>query len=299
MLEVCGKNAPRIVLRETQNISMGKSMKAIQHLHQNNRLPSLCLSLLCLACSPLLAAETVAQKNTVSICADPDPAPWIYWKKDAHGQPTKQAVGASLDIVRAAFTKLNVQVEFSDYPWTRCVALVEAGKIDFAMDAYIDEERKKRLDFSAHYYLMTPQIYTRTADNLVIKHISELKALKGCGILGASYGYIDMKPEDLDLGIGYESLFRKLKAKRCDYFVEELEVMTAMKNSGDLPFEDKEITRSAAQGAKSPSRHLMTLKNSAAAKLLPQFNSELSKLMQSGEAARIWKSHSSTIPYRS
>lgn len=279
-------------------------MRKIRQIHhvtpQIISLGSLCLSLLCLASAPLFAAETAAQKNTVSICAEPDPGPRIYWKRDEHGQPTKQAVGASIDIVRAAFGRANIHVEFTgEFPWTRCVALVEAGKIDFAMDAYIDEERKKKFDFSSHYYLMTPQIYTRTADNLVIKHISELKSLKGCGVLGASYGYIDMKPEELDLGIGYDSLFRKLKAKRCDYFVEELEVMIAMKSIGKLPFDDNEVTHSPAYGVKSPSRHLMTQKNSAAAKLLPQFNSELSKIMQTGEAARIWKSHTSIIPYRS
>ena len=275
-------------------------MRIVRRLQPIERLPSLCIWLLLLACAPLFAAETVAQKNTVSICAEPGPGPWIYWKRDEHGQPTKQAVGASLDIVRAAFGRANIQVEFTgEFPWTRCVALVEAGKIDFAMDAYFDDERKKRFDFSAHYFLMTPRIYTRTADNLVIKHISELKSLKGCGVLGASYGYIDMKAEELDLGIGYDSLFRKLKAKRCDYFVEELEVMIAMKINGKLPFDDNEVTNSPAYGVKSPSRHLMTQKNSAAAKLLPQFNIELNKIIQSGEAARIWKSHSTTIPYRS
>jgi polar amino acid transport system substrate-binding protein len=148
-----------------------------------------------LLCTSICLAATAASGQTsptialVSICGDPEPPPWLYWKRVVNGQPSKELTGASLDLIQAAFDKLGVKSQFvGDYPWKRCLSLVQAHKIDFALGAYFDEDRAKIYAYSMHYFSLTPQIYTRRADNLIIKHISELKKWRGCGMLGASYG---------------------------------------------------------------------------------------------------------------
>lgn len=248
------------------------------------------------AVSPTGDAASIA---SVSICGDPEPPPWLYWKRQVTGQTTKELTGASLEIIQAAFNQLHIRTQFiGDYPWKRCLSLVSAGKIDFAMGAYIDEERTKIFAYSIHYFSLTPQIYVRRADHLVIRHISELKALRGCGMLGASYGNYDLTSEQLDLSLGYESLINKLRARRCDYFVEELEAMNASRVSGQVHFTDDEIAHIPAPGAKIPTKHLIAAKQNRVVALLPAFNAALMQLIQSGEAERIWKRHAGELPYR-
>ncbi|MBX9868827.1 MAG: transporter substrate-binding domain-containing protein [Burkholderiaceae bacterium] len=245
------------------------------------------------------SSQQIDSFNAVSICGDPEPPPWLYWKRIVHGQPSKELTGFSLELIRAAFDKLGIRTQFiGDYPWKRCLSLVLAGKIDFAMGAYFDEERTKTFAYSIHYFSLTPQIYTLRAANLVFKNVGELKARRGCGMLGASYAYYDLKPEELDLSLGYASLINKLRAKRCDYFVEELEIMNAARVSGQAQFSDDEISHAMATGAKVPAKHLITAKQSKAAALLPVLNEALTHLIQSGEAERIWKKHAGDMPYK-
>lgn len=237
---------------------------------------------------------------SVSICGDPEPPPWLYWKRQATtGSGEKELTGASLEIIRAAFNQLQIRAQFIGmYPWKRCLSLVQAGKVDFAMGAYFDDERAKVFNYSIHYFSLTPQIYTRRADRLSIRHISDLKNLRGCGMLGASYGNYDLKPEDLDLSLGYESLINKLKARRCDYFVEELEAMNAARTSGQARYSDDEIVSQAAPGAKVATKHLITAKDNKVNALLPALNNALMQIIQSGEAERIWKKHAGDLPYK-
>jgi len=271
------------------------------------KMPLICISALYLSASLVLAkpaenassAQPTAAINAVSICGDPEPPPWLYWKRIVNGQATKELTGFSLELIQAAFDKLGIRTQFiGDYPWKRCLSLVSAGKIDFAMGAYFDEERAKTYAYSNHYFSLTPQIYTLRAANLVFKNISELKTRRGCGMLGASYAYYDLKPEELDLSLGYASLVNKLRAKRCDYFVEELEIMNAARMSGQVQFSDDEISHAPTLGAKVPAKHLITAKHSKTAVLLPAFNEALAQLIQSGEAERLWKKHAGDMPYK-
>ena len=246
--------------------------------------------------APLVTAAT---GTSVSICADPDPPPWTYWVRDAKNQKTTVFVGTSVDILRAAFGKIGKTVEFKgEYPWARCLLLVEQGQVDFAMDGYFDVERAKKFTYSTHYNTLTPQVYFRTRDPVAVKSVSDLKLHRGCGLIGASYAHYGLGPEDLDLSIGYDSLFRKLKAGRCEYFVEELEVISGYKIIGTDYLGDPDVGHAAVPGAKGPAKHVFTAKGSQASKLLPQLNKAIAALIKSGEAAAIWKKHAEDLPFR-
>jgi ABC-type amino acid transport substrate-binding protein len=252
-----------------------------------------------LAGMALLAfAARAGEGHSVSVCADPDPPPWTYWKRDASGQKGTEFVGSSVDTLRAAFAAIGKTVEFhGEYPWARCLTMVEAGQVDFAMDAYFDTERARRFAYSRHYNTLTPQVFFRANKPLQIERVLDLKKYVGCGMIGASYVHYSLAPEDLDLGVGYGGLIKKLKAQRCDYFVEELEVIAGYQFIGVDYLADPQLRHAPVPGAKAPAKHLLAAKNSPAAALMPKLNAAIANLVKSGEAARMWKLHAGNLAY--
>ncbi len=255
--------------------------------------------ILALALLPTTAVAAPAD-GVVKVCADPDPPPWTYWTRDASGKKTEAFTGASVDLVRTIFNRLGVRVDFTgNVPWVRCLKLVEAGEFDYAMDAYADPERAKRFAYSAHYNTLTPQVFFRQDKPLEIRSVTDLKRYQGCGMIGASYAHYGLKPDDLDLGVTtYEAMIRKLKAGRCDYFVEELEVISGYKYLGEDHLRDPALAHAAVPNARAPAKHLIAALGSPAAKLLPEFNKELAAIIKSGAAADIWRRHAPDLPYK-
>ena len=241
-----------------------------------------------------------ASAQPVSVCADPDPPPWTYWVRDAQGQKTTTFVGSSVDTVRAAFERIGRTVDFKgEFPWSRCLVMVERGDVDFAMDAYFDADRAKRFAYSTHYNTLTPQIFFRTAHPIALTGLKDLKKYRGCGMLGASYTHYGLKPEQLDLGTGYERMITKLKRQRCDYFVEELEVIAGYQIIGKDYLSDPEIGHGPVPGAKPPAKHLITARNGEAARLIPALDAALNALAKSGETERTWKKHTgNNLPFQ-
>ncbi|GAA5174181.1 hypothetical protein GCM10025771_03230 [Niveibacterium umoris] len=249
--------------------------------------------------SPALAlAESPA--GAVKVCADPDPPPWTYWVRDARGQKTERFEGASVDMVRTIFKRLGKEVEFiGSVPWVRCLKLVETGEIDYAMDAYADPERARRFAYSAHYNTLTPQVFFRADTPLNIRTIADLKHYRGCGMIGASYAHYGLDPRDLDLGVTtYDAMIRKLKAGRCDFFVEELEVISGYRFLGRDYIGDAAMRHAPVADARAPAKHLIAARVSEAARLLAKFDRELATLIKSGEAAEIWQRHAPGLPYK-
>ncbi len=256
---------------------------------------------------PNSRAENLAPSNEkdptqkeVSICADPDPPPWTYWERDAENKPIKtKFIGFSVDILTAAFAKMNVSVKFiGNLPWARCLEMVKIKQVDFAMDGYFDSERAKVFDYSDHYNTLTPQVFFNAKAPIKIKGIADLKKHQGCGMIGASYAHYDLLPSDLDTGVNtYAALIEKLKYKRCEYFVEELEVITGYKYVGVDHLKGNSIKRSPVPDAKAPSKYIFSAKNSEASKLIPQFNQALAGLIKSGEAKKFWNKHAPDLKY--
>lgn len=204
-----------------------------------------------------------------------------------------------MDLVRTAFARMNVNVEMlGQYPWARCMLMVERGQIDFAMGAYYDDERARRFEYSAHYQTLTPRVFFRIDTPVILRQLGDLKQYKGCGMNGASYAHYGLRSEELDLGTGYESMLNKLFAKRCDYFVEELEIIASYRFLGKDYLADPALRHGPVPGATAPAKHLITAKGSPVAALLPGLNQEVRKLVRSGAAARIWKIHAGDIPYQ-
>ena len=250
-------------------------------------------------CTVFLASTTfAADQKPVSICADPDPPPWTYWVRDSQGKKTRVFTGFSVDTLKMVFARIGMTTEFhGEYPWARCLAKVQAGEIDFAMDAYHDAERARLFTYSNHYHTLTPQIYYRTNNPIIVRGLPDLKKYKGCGMVGASYAHYQLDPQELDLGTGYDSMIKKLKAERCDYFAEELEVISGYQKLGVDYLADPALQHGPMPGANAPAKHLIAAKHGKAAKWMPEINAAIVKVVKSGDAAANWRTHAGDLPY--
>jgi polar amino acid transport system substrate-binding protein len=228
----------------------------------------------------------------VKVCVDAEPPPGAFWRRDAQGQKTTELVGASVEIVRAVFARMGKPVEIDgNFPWARCMAMAESGKVDFAMGAYFDAERAQRFAYTLPYATWTPQVFFRADRPLAINTVADLKRYRGCGMISATYEQYGLSAQELDLSTGYDSLFRKLKAQRCDYFVDELEPILGYKLIGKDYLAEFDIRHQPVPGAVAPSSHLIAAKNGAAADMIPAYNAALTAIIKSGEAGRIWKKY--------
>ncbi len=245
----------------------------------------------------LFPPARAASVRAVTMCVDSDPPPPGSLKLDSNGKKIIPVEGATIDIVRAAFTRLGIPIEFNaDMPWKRCLLEVEEGIIDFALGVYFNDERAKVYDYSTHYNTLTPQIFYRASNPVHITRASDLKKFRGCGIYGSSYVHYQINSDDLVMGSDYDSLYRKLLAGRCDYFAEELEPVYES-NNGKNFLANPLIRHIGAEWATRPARHLITAKNGPDSALLVQIDAALESVIKSGQAEQLWKKTMGDLPY--
>jgi polar amino acid transport system substrate-binding protein len=246
---------------------------------------------------PARAADTAAAEPPLVACADP-PA-WTLTVRDASGAATSTGASFSFDMLAAALQSMGRTVRFVALPWARCMQEVESGHVDYALGAYYSDDRARRFSYSVPYSRGTPQVFFLRKRKLNINRKEDLRALHGCGLAAGSYGHYGLRNQDLDLGVNtYERLMKKLKAGRCDYFVEELEVIAGYKHIGKDYLADPELAHAPVPGVTAPAAHLIAGLNTRASALMPQLNVALLELVRSGQAAQLWKRHAGDIPYQ-
>jgi len=242
----------------------------------------------------------VAPARPLTACLDPDPPPWSYWVRDAQGRKTQQLAGFSIDLMRAVFGRIGRNIVFDGgMPWARCLNAVEQGDVDFAMDGYYSSDRAQHFAFSISYSTLTPQVFYSWQRPITINSAEDLSRYRGCGLIGANYSHYRLPPRALELGVNqYSKLIEKLLGGRCDYFVEELEVMAGFKALGDNYLDDPRVVHGPVPGAQAPSKHLLTRLGGPGAALLPALNAELAASIKDGEAQTIWRRHAAGLAYR-
>lgn len=251
------------------------------------------MALLCCAPWPALAAPSF------TACIEPEPPPWAYWVRDQHGRRTNELTGYSVQLLKAVFERLGMSLTIhGEFPWSRCMQMVSTGQIDFAMDAYMDAERANVYVFSRPYRTLTPQVFFLRQSSRPPARLEDLQALKGCGQRGWSYEHYGLSSKNLDLGIGLDGMVRKLKAKRCDFFVEELETVYGARFTGADLLGDPAIGHVAAPWALAPKAHLIAKAGSKAATLMPAINAGLAEAIKSGRAAEFWARHAADLPFK-
>jgi polar amino acid transport system substrate-binding protein len=225
---------------------------------------------------PMLVCHMAWAGNVVKLCEDDNYAPFIYSAPDN----SNRVEGATAELVGEIFSRLGMPYQITLMPWVRCLAYVADGHYQIAMDAYYDQDRAKDYAFSRPYFTLTPQYYysrKKYHNGLAIESKSQLKNYQGCGIRGYSYGQYALSGNDLNTDSDdHAALIRKVEYGRCDYFVEELEVMQGFALMGSKYLADSDLGHAAVPDALAPQLHFMLAKSNAqTVLLLPLINQQI------------------------
>ena len=201
--------------------------------------------------------------------------------------------GYTVELIEYVSTHLERPIVIRKFPWKRCLFLLERGEVDIVADAYHDVQRAKKFYYSRPYYKMTPQFYY---DQRVFPdgfpHASgpvSLPEYRGCGIQGYSYEHY---------GPGYNrliksasslvQLFWQLARKRCDYVVEELEIVEGVNLLGPSIIDLSNIKHARPESARSPELHFIYSKDRAIdAKIIADINVAIQSFINSGQASKV------------
>jgi len=241
-----------------------------------------------LLCCIVLRIGTAHAAATVSLCVDDNFPPFEY-ADPAQAMLGKHIVrGATIRLIDRILHPLGISYRIEWSPFLRCLENVKQGTDNIGLDAYYDPLRSRQLDYSAAYLALTPQYYYSRRvfpRGLAIRSAQDLKKYRGCGILGYSYLQYGLKPQDLSNTESHDDdgLIRMIQYRRCDYFVEELEVMQGLALTGKDRLHDPEIGHGPVPGASAPKLYFFLTRDSTTTRrLLPILNREIYRLTRLG-----------------
>lgn len=240
----------------------------------------------------LISFCAIAQDSPLTGCASETP-PFVLMN-NGRGES-----GFSVELFKLVATKLQRKADIQELPWARCLDEVKSGRIDLAIDAYDDADRRKLFFYSRAYYTLTPQVFfVPGRKNLVwpVTTVADLKQRSGCGIHEYTYEHYNLEAETLDRGATNDKLMlTKLAAARCDYAIEELEyIIGARAAAADWP-DEKNIRSFRPTWARGPQLHYVLGKSRVdGTQLQQQVNTAIVALEKSGEIRRLAKRYFQT-----
>ncbi len=102
-----------------------------------------------LALAYSLLSPAGAQHLTLTGCSSNTP-PFVVTKEG------KGVSGFSFELFQHVAKQMSRSADVTEMPWARCLVEVKAGRINLAIDAYEDAERRKTFLYSTPYHTLTP-----------------------------------------------------------------------------------------------------------------------------------------------
>jgi polar amino acid transport system substrate-binding protein len=232
----------------------------------------------------LLVVSATHAHGVLRMCEDDNYAPFVYrGTDDGHAMR-----GATVELVRSFFLHSGIAIKIDPLPWARCLAYVKDGTYQVGMDAYYDAERARSYVYTRPYFTLTPQYYyshSRFPGGLVINRRADLRKYHGCGIHDYSYAHYGLGKQEIAANVeDHAALVRKIKGGRCDYFVEELEVMQGFALTGQNYLSDPDLVHGPISDVPPPQLHfILTRDSSSTAWLLPFLNRQITVSQRNGQ----------------
>ena len=179
------------------------------------------------------------QGMTIHICDDgAEWPPYMYYRRTARGEKTKEIEGFSVDVIREIFAPRDIQFSIDLLPWARCQAEVKDGtNYQMALNASYNLDRATQYALSSPYYSLTSNyFYSKTAhpDGLAINGIADIQKYQVCGLLGYNYETYGFPPHPIDQGArDFTALIKKIEVDRCDLFLEKYEILAGFTAIGE------------------------------------------------------------------
>lgn len=133
-----------------------------------------------------------------------------------------RAEGISIAMIREAGRRIGVATEFREFPWKRCLLLVEKGEIDAVIDA---AKRKEFIHGQASFSGYSDTIWIRRTDDP--RNLSDLKGASFGLVEGFSYddkttGAIEALDATVAFAVDDPTNIRKLAFGRVDAIIADL-----------------------------------------------------------------------------
>ena len=197
--------------------------------------------------------------------------------------------GLSFELFQFVARQMGRAPKVGELPWARCLSDVKAGRIDVAIDAYEDADRRRSFLYSSAYYTLTPQIfYRRSASNSIfpVSNVKDLGALKGCGVHEYTYEHYDLDARTLDRGATNNlQMLQKLKYGRCDFALEELEYIIGSRDYSPSWLDETDIQSFRPTWARGPTLHFLVGKAHVhGEELMREVNSGIDSARKTGAA---------------
>lgn len=154
-----------------------------------------------------------------------------------NGEPVNEVTGFSPQVLASVLEGSAFRSSATLLPFARCLADARAGgDVQIVMAALHNPQRAESFYFSRPYLSLTPRIYflsDQWPQGMAFRSLSELASLRLCGLNGISYAHLGPVADKVYTGASdYGVLVRMLQARRCDAFVESLEVVNGFRLLG-------------------------------------------------------------------
>lgn len=244
-------------------------------------------------------AQTSVSFGKIAICEDGSEWPPYTYFERREAKKTERIVGFAVDVVHDIFSRHGIAYSLELIPWARCQAEVKLGKnYQMALNLSYSEERSRSYLLSRPYYQTTNYyFYSRRQypHGLLIASAADLKKYAVCGLLGYNYAGYGLKAGEVDQQAkDFPMVIAKLHNRRCDLFVEKLEIMAGFLAIGETFTLDKDLGRAAIPGMESAPFHM------AISPLMPQaallrklLDAELTQMENSGKLKALWQKYAS------
>ncbi len=155
-------------------------------------------------------------QETLQIVIDPWPPFTIN-----EGQ---QITGTDVDIIKAVFDQLKIPINLKEYPWKRCLLMMENREADAILGASITPERKAFLFFPDEFVSEGITVFfIKKEKEVAFTGLQDLNELRAGALLGYSYcEEIDNSPfmKKADRVPRLDQNFNKLLLDRIDFLIE-------------------------------------------------------------------------------
>jgi polar amino acid transport system substrate-binding protein len=223
--------------------------------------------------------------------------PFNYFLRNQDGSLSRTSAGYDIDVLNLSFTANGMTVDIFAQPWSRCLRDVREGRIDGAMSASLNDERRRDYIPSRGYYTLTPS-YFYLQDMVSLQHeitnAGEL-ATEGtiCGIRGFNYvNFGWLNNSSLHEINSLNLLPEMLRRGRCKFFLAREETLTGtLALYPDIDFKGQ-LVGQAFPFANRESFHMLVSKKSPHAELiLKQFDQSVAVFEENGKLEELLNKH--------
>ncbi|MGV8920455.1 MAG: substrate-binding periplasmic protein [Pseudomonas sp.] len=232
----------------------------------------------CLTAILLTCLSFAALGEKLRIVTEPW-APYVYLE---NGQPR----GLDYEATAIVFQRLGIDVEWQFLPWKRCLAMLEQGQADGALDIFQNPEREKLLLYPNEPLSDVEWVlFYANARPHPFQNLNDLRGLT----VGVSPGYVygqDFENSPLFIREGassHEANFGKLLLGRIDLVITDRRVGEYVLN--EIKARDQ-VTQSPTVISKRP-QYLAVRKNVGMDLLVQRFAAELKRFKRQPEYAAL------------